>query len=441
MTYLAVTDLRGQTLTPSELAAALPRAEVDVESAVAAVRPLVEDVAHRGAAAVLEASERFDGVRPAHLRVPQAELDRALAELDPAIRAALEDAISRVRAVSQGDVRSEERVQVVPGGIVTQRWVPVRRVGLYAPGGRAVLPSSVVMNVVPAQVAGVEQIVLASPPQKEFGGLPHPTVLAACALLGVTEVIAAGGAQAIAVLAHGAPDLGDGTVLDPVDLITGPGNMYVVAAKRLVSSRVGIDAEAGPTEIAILADSSADARFVAADLISQAEHDPLAASILVTDDAPLVARVEEQLALQVPDALHAERIAEALRGRQSGAILVEDMDRGLEVVNSYGAEHLEIQTREAAAVAARVRNAGAVFVGDHSPVSLGDYAAGSNHVLPTGGTSRSTGGLGVQTFLRGIHVVEYDRTALEGARATATTLAVAEGLPSHGRAVDIRFEG
>lgn len=435
MTYLAVTDLRGQTLTPSELAAALPRAEVDVDAAVAAVRPVVEDVARRGAAAVLEASERFDGVRPAQLRVPAEALDEALAALDPAVRSALEDAIARVRAVCAADARRDERVEVVPGGVVTQRWVPVRRVGLYAPGGRAVLPSSVVMNVVPAQVAGVEQIVLASPPQKEFGGLPHPTVLAACALLGVTEVVAAGGAQAIALLAHGAADL-----VDPVDLITGPGNVYVVAAKRLVSSRVGIDAEAGPTEIAILADATADARFVAADLISQAEHDPMAASILVTDDESLVARVEEQLARQVPAARHAERIAEALRGRQSGAILVEDMARGLEVVDSYGAEHLEIQARDAAALAARVHNAGAVFVGDHSPVSLGDYAAGSNHVLPTGGTSRSTGGLGVQTFLRGIHVVEYDRAALEGARTTAVTLAEAEGLPSHGRAIDVRFE-
>ncbi|MFC0672920.1 histidinol dehydrogenase [Brachybacterium hainanense] len=440
MTYLSVTDLRGAALSRAQLAAALPRADVDVESAIAAVRPVVEDVAHRGAEAVLEASERFDGVRPAHLRVPETALAAALARLDPAIRAALEDAIARVRAVSEADARPDERVEVVPGGIVTQRWIPVRRVGLYAPGGRAVLPSSVVMNVVPAQAAGVEQIVLASPPQKEFDGLPHPTILAACALLGVTEVIAAGGAQAIALLAHGAEDLGGGTGLDPVDLVTGPGNVYVVAAKRLVSSRVGIDAEAGPTEIAILADAEADARFVAADLISQAEHDPLAASILVTDSEELLGRVEEQLAIQVPQAEHAARVEEALRGVQSGAILVEDVERGLEVVDVYGAEHLEIQTADASAVAARVSNAGAVFVGPHSPVSLGDYAAGSNHVLPTGGTSRSTGGLGTQTFLRGIHVVEYDREALAGARATATTLAAAEGLPSHGRAVDIRFE-
>ncbi|GAA1490364.1 histidinol dehydrogenase [Brachybacterium sacelli] len=438
--YLAVTDLRSRTLTAAELTAALPRPELDVEAAAVAVRPVVEDVAARGADAVLDASERFDGVRPEHLRVPQAELQRALEELDPAIRAALEESADRVRRVDAAQGRPTESVEVVPGGTVSQRWVPVRRVGLYVPGGRAVLPSSVVMNVVPAQVAGVEQIVLASPPQKEFGGLPHPTILAACALLGVTEVIAAGGAQAIALLAHGADDLGAGVPLEPVDLITGPGNVYVVAAKRLVRGRVGIDAEAGPTEIAILADATADPAYVAADLISQAEHDPLAASVLVTDDDQLPAAVEAELATQVPRALHHERIAEALRGEQSGVVLVDDLDQGLAVVDAYGAEHLEIQTADAAAVAARVTNAGAVFVGPHSPVSLGDYAAGSNHVLPTGGSSRFNGGLGVQTFLRGIHVVQYDRDALATARDAATALADAEGLPAHGTAIDIRFD-
>lgn len=437
--FLSVTDLRARRLSAAELTASLPRAVLDVESAVAAVGPVVEDVAARGAEAVRDASERFDGVRPEHLQVPRAELRRALAELDPEIRAALEDSIARVRAVDAAQTRPEQRVEVVPGGTVIQRWVPVRRVGLYVPGGRAVLPSSVVMNVVPAQIAGVEQIVLASPPQKEFGGLPHPTILAACELLGVTEVLAAGGAQGIALLAHGAEDIGGGVDLPGVDLITGPGNVYVAAAKRLVRGKVGIDAEAGPTEIAILADAGADPAYVAADLISQAEHDPLAASVLVTDSEELARAVEVELAAQVPAALHHERIDEALRGEQSGVVLVDGIDQGLEVVDAYGAEHLEIQTADAAAVAARVTNAGAVFVGPHSPVSLGDYAAGSNHVLPTGGTSRFTGGLGVQTFLRGIHVVQYDREALEGARPAATALARAEGLPAHGTAIDIRF--
>lgn len=440
MPILTPVDLRSRTLTAAELTAALPRAELDVEAAVDAVRPVVQDVRERGAAAVLDASERFDAVRPQHLRVPAEELERALAELDPAIREALEESAARVRRVDSAHRRDEDTVQVVPGGTVTQRWVPVRRVGLYVPGGRAVLPSSVVMNVVPAQVAGVEQIVLASPPQKEFGGLPHPTILAACALLGVTEVIAAGGAQAIALLAHGAADLGDGRGLDGVDLVTGPGNVYVAAAKRLVRGTVGIDAEAGPTEIAILADATADAAFVAADLISQAEHDPLAASVLVTDSEALLAGVEEQLAVQVAQAPHRERIEQALSGPQSGVVLVDDVQQGLAVVNAYGAEHLEIHTDDAPAVAARVTNAGAVFVGPYAPVSLGDYAAGSNHVLPTGGSSRYDGGLSVQTFLRGIHVVQYDREALAGARQAATVLAEAEGLPSHGRAIDIRFD-
>lgn len=437
--YLAVTDLRARTLTAAELTAALPRAELGVASAAEAVRPVVEDVAARGAAAVLDASERFDGVRPAHLRVPSSALEDALEASDPTIRAALEESAARVRRVDAAHMREESTVEVVPGGTVSQRWVPVRRVGLYVPGGRAVLPSSVVMNVVPAQVAGVEQIVVASPPQKEFGGLPHPTILAACALLGVTEVLAAGGAQAIALLAHGAADLGDGTGLDPVDLVTGPGNVYVAAAKRLVRGQVGIDAEAGPTEIAILADDTANPAFVAADLISQAEHDPLAASVLVTPSATLIEAVEAELAAQVPHALHRERIEEALRGPQSGAVLVDDLDQGLEAVNAYGAEHLEIHTSDAADVAARVTNAGAIFVGPYSPVSLGDYAAGSNHVLPTGGTSRFTSGLGVQTFLRAIEVIHYDREALAASREAATTLARAEDLAAHGGAIDSRF--
>lgn len=440
MPPMIVTDLRGRDLSPAHLRSAMPRPELDVDAAIAAVSPVVESVRARGTEAVLEAGQRFDGVRPASLRVPAEVISEALDTLDLAIREALETAIARVRAVDAAQVREDDVVEVVPGGTVRQRWIPVQRVGLYVPGGRAVLPSSVVMNVVPAQTAGVSEIVLASPPQKDFGGWPHPTILAACALLGVDTVLAAGGAQAIALLAHGADDLGEGERLDPVDMITGPGNVYVTAAKRLVRGTVGIDAEAGPTEIAILADASADPRFVAADLISQAEHDPLAASVLVTDSEELAHAVDAELARQVPEAPHADRIREALAGRQSGTILVDDVEQGLAVVNAYGAEHIEIQTERAAEVAARVTNAGAIFVGPCSPVSLGDYAAGSNHVLPTGGSSRFGGGLAVQSFLRGVHVIEYDEPALAASRTAATTLAAAEGLPSHGRAVDIRFE-
>ena len=408
---------------------------MDVADATERVRPIVEDVRHRGTEALIELTERFDGVRLTDVRVPEDAIESALVDLDPAVRAALEESIRRARKVHAAQRRTDHTTQVVPGGTVTEKWMPVERVGLYVPGGRAVYPSSVIMNVVPAQEAGVSSLAVTSPPQKDFGGLPHPTILAACALLGVDEVYAVGGAQAVAMFAHGTEDC------HRADMVTGPGNIWVAAAKRLLKGVIGIDAEAGPTEIAILADGTADPAFVAADLISQAEHDPMAASVLVTPSEALVEAVEAALAAQVPAALHRERIEEALRGPQSGAVLVADLAQGLAVVDAYGAEHLEIQTAEADEVAARVTNAGAVFVGPHSPVSLGDYAAGSNHVLPTGGTSRFTGGLGVQTFLRGIHVVRYDREALAGAREAATTLARAEGLPAHGTAIDVRFEG
>jgi histidinol dehydrogenase len=402
------------------------------------VRPSVEAVAARGVSAVLEYTERFDRVRPGAVRVPVTELARAAAELDPAVRAALTEAIERVRRVHADQRRADVTTQVVPGGTVTERWVPVARVGLYAPGGLAVYPSSVVMNVVPAQIAGVGSLVVCSPPQAEFGGRPHPTILAAAHLLGVTEVWAVGGAQAVALLAYGGTDT-DGDELVPVDLVTGPGNIYLTAAKRLLRGVVGIDAEAGPTEIAVLADHTADPVHVAADLISQAEHDTLAASVLVTTSAPLADAVDAELARQVTATKHSERVATALRGKQSGCVLVSDVDDGLRVVDAYAAEHLEIQTADARAVAARVRNAGAVFVGAYAPVSLGDYCAGSNHVLPTGGCARHSAGLSVQTFLRGIHVVDYTADALREVADRVVTLANAEDLPAHGQAVTARF--
>ncbi|HKN98178.1 MAG TPA: histidinol dehydrogenase, partial [Pseudonocardiaceae bacterium] len=356
------------------------------------------------------------------------------------VRAALAEAIDRVRRVHADQRRVDVTTQVVPGGTVTERWVPVRRVGLYVPGGLAVYPSSVVMNVVPAQLAGVESLVLCSPPQAEFGGRPHPTTLAAAGLLGVTEVWSAGGAQAVALLAHGGTDT-DGADLDPVDLVTGPGNVYVTAAKRLLRGLVGIDSEAGPTEIAVLADHTADPVHVAADLISQAEHDTLAASVLVTTSPELADAVDTELKRQVATTKHIERITEALQGNQSGCVLVSTVHDGVRVVDAYAAEHLEIQTERAVQVAARVRNAGAVFVGAYSPVSLGDYCAGSNHVLPTGGCARHSAGLSVQTFLRGIHVVDYSEAALRDVADQVVTLANAEDLPAHGQAVTARFGG
>jgi histidinol dehydrogenase len=445
---LSTLDLRGRTLDVRFLRGALPRAEFDVTAALEQVRPICEDVEHRGAQALRDLGERFDGVRPEHLRVPVEIVRAALDQLAPELRAALEESIRRARIVHADQRRTDTTTEVVQGGTVTERWVPVDRVGLYVPGGLAVYPSSVVMNVVPAQLAGVGSLAVTSPPQREntgvFSGYPNPTILATCALLGVDEVYAVGGAQAVAMFAFGFVD--DGEVRDgvpvtcePASMVTGPGNIWVVAAKRLLKGLIGIDAEAGPTEIAILADETADAEHVAADLISQAEHDPLAASVLVTDSEELAEAVDQALARRVPATKHADRVAAALRGRQSRVVLVDDMDAGLAVVNAYAAEHLEIQTREARAVAGGVRNAGAVFVGPYAPVSLGDYAAGSNHVLPTAGCASHSSGLSVQSFLRGIHIVEYDEAALRDVASHVVTLAQAEDLPAHGEAVTARF--
>jgi histidinol dehydrogenase len=414
---------------------ALPRAPFDIEAALDVVRPICDAVRDRGVPAILEFSERFDQVSSQDVAVPVEALTRALAELDPDVRAGLEESIRRLRITCAAELDQDVTTQVVPGGTVRQRMVPVDRVGLYVPGGVAPLVSSVVMNVVPAQVAGVGSIALTSSPRADNDGLPHPTILAACSLLGVEEVYAVGGAQAIAMFAHGAGPC------RKVDLVTGPGNIYTVAAKRLLKGVVGIDSEAGPTEVAVLADGSADPAFVAADLVSQAEHDPMAAAVLVTPSTALADDVTAELEKQVSVTRHAERIRAALSGEQSAIVLVDDLEQGLAVVNAYAAEHLEIHTRDAATWAGRVTNAGAVFVGPFAPVSLGDYLAGSNHVLPTGGCACHSSGLSVRSFRRAVHVVEYDEAALREAAAHVVHLAEAEDLPAHGAAVRIRHEG
>jgi len=443
---MARIDLRGADLSTARLRAALPRGGVDVEAALSTVRPIVDAVVDRGAEAALDYGESLDGVRPPTVRVPSTELDAALAGLDRDVRAALEVAIERARAVHADQRRSDSTTTLAPGATVTERWVPVDRVGLYVPGGNAVYPSSVVMNVVPAQAAGVGSLVVASPPQSEsrgrygarFKGLPHPTILAAARLLGVDEVWAVGGAQAVALMAYGGVDTDDAE-LSPVNMITGPGNIYVTAAKRLVRSRVGIDAEAGPTEIAILADDTAEPVHVAADLISQAEHDEMAASVLVTPSTALADAVDTELAAQLETTVHRQRVTTALAGRQSAVILVDDIEAGIRTVNAYAAEHLEIQTANSDKVVDQIRSAGAIFVGAYSPVSLGDYCAGSNHVLPTAGSAAHSSGLSVQTFLRGIHVVDYTEAALKDVSGHVITLAKAEDLPAHGEAIRRRF--
>ncbi|HEX6519685.1 MAG TPA: histidinol dehydrogenase [Streptosporangiaceae bacterium] len=427
-------DLRGRTpgaLTRTALADVLPRASLDVEAAVELVRPICQDVKHRGATAVREYTRTFDGADLESTRVPEQAVHAALAGLDPQVRVALEEAVRRTRKVHSDQVPAEATTQVTGALSVTGRFIPVERAGVYVPGGLVAYPSSVVMNVVPAQAAGVGQVAVASPPQEN--GLPHPVVLAACALLGVREVHAVGGAQALAMFAYGTEDCA------PVDVITGPGNVYVAAAKRVLRGVVGTDGENGPTEVAIIADETADPAHVAADLIAQAEHDELAGCLLITPDERLASRVEEELARQVPLTRHRERVEAALAG-QGGCVLVDDIDAALTVSDAWAPEHLEIQARDPAKLAARVRNAGAVFAGAYAPVSLGDYLAGSNHVLPTGGTARHTSGLSVFPFLRLVNVIECDRDTLAATAPLIDALGGAEDLAAHVAAVRVRLD-
>jgi histidinol dehydrogenase len=436
-----LTAALGGALGSAALRAALPRATGSAQAADDAVAPILAAVRERGSAAVLEFGERFDTVRPSSLRVPTEVIDAAERGLDRALRDALGESIRRARLGHEAQLPAERTTGIVPGGTVTQRWIPVGRVGLYVPGGLAPLASSVVMNVVPAQVAGVAEIAVASPPQRSAGGWPDPTILAACALLGVTEVYAAGGAQAIALLGYGSAghdDVPGACAVEPVDVITGPGNVYVTAAKRALRGVVGIDSEAGPTEIAVIADGDANARYVAADLISQAEHDPNAASVLITDSPELADAVDALLPDLVAATRHADRVRQALTGEQSGTVLVASINDAITVADAYGAEHLEVQTADAAAVAARIRNAGAIFIGPYSPVSLGDYCAGSNHVLPTSGGARYSSALNTTTFLKSVQLIEYDRAALAGAAGAIAALTEAENLPAHGEAVAVR---
>jgi histidinol dehydrogenase len=428
-------DFRGRALTKMGYQSELPRAVLDVNEAMRLIEPILLRVKHGSEADLIELALEFDGVTPPSTRVPAASLESALADLDPEIKTALEISIERIKKVHSAQVRQETSTEVVDGGVVVEKWIPVDRVGLYVPGGRAVYPSSVMMNVIPAQIAKVASIAVASPPQKEFGGLPHPTILATCALLGITEVYAIGGAQAIALFAYGMEEL-----IEKCDLVTGPGNIYVAAAKRALRGVIGIDSEAGPTEIAILADKTANAADVAADLMSQAEHDVIAAAILVTDSADLADAVITELKLRVPKTRHSQRISQALAGIQSAIVLVDSIEQGIDVVNAYAAEHLEIHTAHSRDDANKIRNAGAVFIGRFSPVSLGDYSAGSNHVLPTGGCACHSSGLSVQSFLKGLHFIEYAEQAFREILPTVVTLANAEDLPAHGEAMTVRLE-
>ncbi|AIJ33852.1 bifunctional histidinal dehydrogenase/ histidinol dehydrogenase [Corynebacterium imitans] len=432
---LHVTDLRGRTPSTSELRRVLPRGGTDVNAVLPTVTPIVEAVREGGAATALDYGEQFDHVRPTAVRVPAEVIQQATDALDSAVRDALEVAIARIRKVHEEQKPQSHTTRLAETALVTEKFIPVNRVGLYVPGGKAVYPSSVLMNVIPAQAAGASSLVVCTPPQEEFGGWPHPTTLAACQLLGVDEVWAVGGAQAVALMAYGDDECG----LEPVDMVTGPGNIFVTAAKRVVNGIVGIDAEAGPSEIAVIADEHANAEYVALDLISQAEHDEQAASVLITDSEDFAARVDALVEERSQATINAERARSALGGKQSGIVLVSDLDAAIDVANAYAAEHLEIHTENPREVAERIINAGAIFVGPYSPVPLGDYAAGSNHVLPTSGTARFSAGLSTHTFLKPVNLIEYDRKALQDIGAEIIALATDEQLPAHGESIRARM--
>lgn len=435
-TAIRTVDFRGRKLSKAGYRSELPRAAMDIETALTEIAPILKTVRSATEQELLALCEKYDGCTPASIKVPKSEIEAALVTLDSKVKRALEEAVRRITKAHKDQLRNEIFTEVVDGGEITHKQIPVDRVGLYVPGGRAVYPSSVIMNVVPAQIAKVESIAVASPPQSDNNGLPNKTILATCALLGIDEVYAIGGAQAIAMFAYGVEG-----VCESVDLVTGPGNIYVAAAKRALRGLIGIDSEAGPTEVAVLADKTANANEVAADLISQAEHDVIAAAILVTDSPELAADVEIELAKRVSNTKHEVRIREALAGNQSAIVLVDSISQGLDVVNAYAAEHLEIQTANAKKDAQSIRNAGAVFIGRFTPVSLGDYSAGSNHVLPTGGCACHSSGLSVATFLKGVSFIEYNEIAFKEIAQSVITLAEAEDLPAHGEAMSARFEG
>ena len=429
-------DLRDQIISAAQIEKELPRAAMDLATAVEVVRPLVDRIRSSGAQAIQEIAKEIDGIDISPIRVSESELAKALAGLDDELRKSLEIAIERVRKVSLASRPQDFETTLAAGASVSQRWQPVDSVGLYVPGGKAVYPSSVIMNVVPAQVAGVKQISIATPGQAAFGGRAHPTVLATAALLGVKDVYTIGGPAAVIAFAHGVPEIG----LEPVQLVTGPGNVYVAAAKRLLRGVIAIDSEAGPTEIMIIADNTANPAYLAADLISQAEHDEQAAAILVTDSMDVIERVRSEISIQVGTSANKSRILEALAGQQSALVLVQSLETAVQVANFYATEHLSIQTSQNSALLRDISNAGAVFLGSYSPVSLGDYLAGSNHVLPTGGQAKFGSGLGVHTFLRAQQVVQYSETALSEVANNVVSIANSEGLEAHGEAIKIRFQ-
>jgi histidinol dehydrogenase len=424
--------VRDVTEEHGDLGPFLPRADAvavtDVRDRVAGILAAVRE---RGDAAVAELTARFDGWKPQAFEVGADERKAALDGLDPALASALERAAAQVRWFHER-VRPVDWREEHDGARLGVRYRPVRRAGVYVPGGLAVYPSTVLMTVIPARVAGVDEILLCSPARD---GAVDRTILAAAEMLGVDRVFGIGGAQAVAAMAYGTETVA------PCDKIVGPGNAYVAEAKMQVAAAgvCGIDARAGTTEVAIIADGGADPRLIACDLVAQAEHDPEAICLLITPDRDVIDRTRRALVDEVAATRHRARVTAALDSH-GVALLVRDLDQAIAAANAFAAEHLEIQTAQPADVAERIRYAGGLFVGAATPVALGDYCAGPNHTLPTGGTARFTGGLSTEDFLVRVNWVEYGREALAGLAPTVDALARAEDLPAHARAVRARLE-
>ena len=427
---LPTIDLRGDRSDPTSK---LPRAaKTTVDAARASVRSILDAVKERGDEAVAEFSREHDGWTGGELEISLDEAKAALDALDPTLRAALERAAEQVRWFHE-QARPRDWTAERGGAVLGVRHRPLRRVGVYVPGGRGAYPSTVLMTVVPARVAGVDEVVLCTPPGAD--GQVNQSILAAAVLAGADRIFRIGGAQAVASLAYGTASV------PRCDKVVGPGNVFVSEAKRMVAGEgaCGIDAVAGVTEVAIIADDSASPTLVAADLVAQGEHDPLAACLLITPSEDLAGRVRDALDIEVANAPHGDRVREAFAG-QSAVILVDDLDHAVQVADAFAAEHLEVQTANPVAVAERVRAAGAIFVGANTPVSLGDYAAGPNHTLPTGGTARFTGGLRTDDFFVPVNWVQYTRDSLADLADVVAALGAAENLPGHVRAVQARLE-
>ena len=396
------------------------------------VSAIVQEVRARGDAALIEYAARFDGcvLQPEELRVNEDHLRRIAARVEPQVLEAIREAIRRVRVFHQSELPQSWIMEAEGGVVLGQRITAIERAGLYVPGGTASYPSSVVMNVVPAQVAGVDRVIVATPPRTLQ---ENPAVAAALIELNVTEVYAVGGAQAIAALAFGTE------TVPRVDKITGPGNRYVAAAKKLVFGAVGIDSLAGPTEVVIVADETAHASHVASDLLAQAEHGEDASALLLTTSEILAREVGREVAIQVRALPRALVIRKSL-SRYGAVIVVDDMDEACAIVNGLAPEHLEIMARDEERIASRVRHAGAIFFGQHSPEAVGDYLAGPSHVLPTGGAARFSSGLGVSDFLKRTNTVKFSAAELERTAPLIAALANAEGLDAHARSVLVRLE-